>query len=245
MTLRALSRRLLTVAVAVSLTFSGAALRAQDPKSDQQDEGPSPAELAKQIRRNMLKIEEDLQKAGTHDPARGEQVKKDFDKLLEGMKGRQDQVVKDIDEIVKSIKTSNSSSGSSGSSDSNQNQKQSKSRDRNQSDQKSGKPRDPNGGKPKDGKPKQKDAQKPGNKKGSGAEDNGKKEPDPGENTPGDPRESPKAEKFARINLNEIWGNLPPELRQKLIDRNFDDFTPEYKAQIEEYFKKTSSLKKE
>ncbi len=32
--------------------------------------------------------------------------------------------------------------------------------------------------------------------------------------------------------------------RQKLVDRNFDDFTPEYKAQIDEYFKKTGSAPK-
>ena len=38
-----------------------------------------------------------------------------------------------------------------------------------------------------------------------------------------------------------LLDELPP-LRQKLIDRNFDDFTPEYKAQIEEYFKNEDSL---
>ncbi len=47
-----------------------------------------------------------------------------------------------------------------------------------------------------------------------------------------------------RIDLNDIWGNLPPEVRQKLVDRNFDDFTPEYEAEIREYFKKTSASKR-
>ena len=44
--------------------------------------------------------------------------------------------------------------------------------------------------------------------------------------------------------MNEIWGNLPQELRQKLVDRNYDDFTPEYKEQIEEYFRKTGTAPK-
>ena len=96
----------------------------------------------------------------------------------------------------------------------------------------------------KGGKPKPKPGQKPGEKKGNGPENNMNKEQDPGENKPGDPRDEPPPEKFAKVNLNEIWGNLPPELRQKLVDRNFDDFTPEYKEQITEYFKKTSGAPK-
>lgn len=228
--------RLIALAATLALCF-GAALRAQDPADD--EGAVNPADLARQIRRNMLKIEEDLGKAGTHDPTRGDQVRKDLEKLLDGMKNRQDQVVKDIDDIVKQLKTSSCSSGKSGSSDSNQNQKQSKKRDRNQSDQKSGKPRDPN--KPEQGKEK---GEQPQDKKGAGKEDNSRKDQNSGENVEGDPRERPGPEKAAHINLNEIWGNLPPELRQKLVDRNFDDFTPEYKAQIDEYFKKTGSTPK-
>ncbi len=40
--------------------------------------------------------------------------------------------------------------------------------------------------------------------------------------------------------VNELWGNLPRELRQKLVDRNFDEVTPEYEAEVVEYFKKTN-----
>jgi hypothetical protein len=230
--------RLMAFASVLALAL-GAALPAQDP-TDPQDEGAvNPADLARQIRRNMLKIEEDLGKIGTHDPSRGEQVRKDIDKLLEGMKGRQDQVIKDIDDIVKQLKTSNCNSGKQGSSDSNQNQKQSRKRDRNQSDQKSGKPRD--GNKPEQGKDKKPGQQPP---KGNGEENNNQKDRDSGENVEGDPQDRPGPEKATHINLNEIWGNLPPELRQKLVDRNFDDFTPEYKAQIDEYFKKTGSAPK-
>jgi hypothetical protein len=222
----------------------GSPVLAQNPGGDSQDEeGPSPVELARQIRRNMLKIEEELSKAGNHDPARGEQVRKDIEDMLDTMKQRQQQVVKDIDDIVKQFKScSGSSEGKGGKSNSNENQNKSRPRDRNQQ----GKPRDPNDGNKDEqaGKPKPKDGKKPGKQKGGGAEDNSQKEQDPGDKQPGDPREELKAEKVAKINLNEIWGNLPPELRQKLIDRNFDDFTPEYKEQIAEYFKKTGSAPK-
>jgi hypothetical protein len=241
MTIQAFSSRLPRFALAALVAaFVGGAAWAQEPKPEQDEEsGPSPVELARQIRRNMLKIEEDLSKAGTHDPERGERVKKDLDELLDSMKQRQDQVIKDIDEIVKQIKVSKCNSGGQGESDSNENQKNSRARDRNQA-QDQGKPRDPNKG----GKPKPKDGQKPGKKKGSGAEDNSKKEEPQGDNDPGDPKAQPKGEKVSHININEIWGNLPLELRQKLVDRNYDDFTPEYKEQIEEYFRKTGTAPK-
>ena len=240
MTHHSFNTRLLSLALVATLAFGAGLARAQDPAGDE-EEGPSPADLARQIRRNMLKIETDLEKAGTHDPARGEQVKKDLEKLIDGMKQRQDQVIKDIDAIVDQIKLGNCSSGKQSERDSNENQKQSRARDRNQS-QKQQKPRDGNQAKkPNGGKPKPQDANKPDKKKGGGAEDNTGKEQDPGKNEQGDPRGQPKPEKVARINLNDIWGNLPPEIRQKLIDRNFDDFTPEYKDQIEEYFRKTST----
>jgi hypothetical protein len=240
MTIHSFSMRLPRLALAALVAvFVGGAARAQDPKPEQEDEsGPSPVELARQIRRNMLKIEEDLSKAGTHDPKRGEQVKKDLDELIDSMKQRQDQVIKDIDEIVKRIKVSKCNSGGQGESDSNENQKKSRPRDRNQA-QNQGKPRDPN----KSGQPKPKDG-KPQKKKGGGPEDNSKKEEPQGENDPGDPRAQPKGEKVPHTNLNEIWGNLPLEIRQKLVDRNYDDFTPEYKEQIEEYFRKTGTVPK-
>jgi hypothetical protein len=69
---RSFHTRLLNVALAAAIVFgAGGFVRAQDPV-EEEDAGPSPAELARQIRRNMLKIESDLEKAGTHDAARGE-----------------------------------------------------------------------------------------------------------------------------------------------------------------------------
>jgi hypothetical protein len=222
---------------AVACAVFAGTLCAQDPVSGTEEEGPDPAELARQIRRNMIKIEEDLSKAGTHDARRGDQVRKDLDKLLESMKQRQGQVIKDIDDIVKQLKVCGG--GGSGSRDSNENQKQSGARDRNES-QKQGKPRDPNSGKEQSSK-KPRSGQKPKSQKGGGPEDNRPTPPGDTQNQPGDPRGELPPEKVPHVNLNEIWGNLPPELRQKLIDRNFDDFTPEYEAQIQEYFRKTST----
>jgi hypothetical protein len=238
MTRHAFGTRVVSSLIAILAIGLGGRLAAQEPGTEGTE--PDPAELAKQIRRNMQKIEEDLSQAGTHDATRGEQVRKDLEKLVEGMKQRQDQVIKDIDDIVKQFK---SCSGGSGSRDSNENQKQSRARDRNQSQQQKPKPRDGNKDEQQTGKQKPKNGQKP-QKKGGGAEDNRPKPLDEGQNTPGDPRDEMRPEKVAHVNLNEIWGNLPPELRQKLVDRNFDDFTPEYKEQISEYFKKTSGAPK-
>ena len=118
MTLQAFSSRLPRFALAAVVAAFGRR-SSRGPRSRSRGgagraSGPSPVELARQIRRNMLKIEEDLSKAGTHDPTRGEQVKKDLEELLDSMKQRQDQVVKDIDEIVKQIKVSNCNSGGQG-----------------------------------------------------------------------------------------------------------------------------------
>jgi hypothetical protein len=40
------------------------------------------------------------------------------------------------------------------------------------------------------------------------------------------------------VDIEGRWGNLPAELRQKLMSRNFDEFTPEYQEEIKAYFRK-------
>ncbi len=220
---------------ALALTFSTRPLAAQDEESSD-----DPVELMRQIRRNMVKIEEELGKITPATAGRGEQVQSDILKLLEGMQRRQGQVVKDIDDMIKQLKLKDSSSGGGGGgggksgqkpSDSQQNGKNSKPRDRN-------KPDKPNGGQKK---PSGKDQ-----KKGGGQpEDNSGKEKDKGENTENQnlPPEGPR-EKIKQDLINQIWGNLPKELRQKLVDRNFDEVTPEYEGEVVEYFKKTNTPKK-
>lgn len=216
----------------LALGWSTSALAQEPAGPEEAQKGPDATELTRQIRRNMIKIEDDLEKIGKHDASRGEQVKEDIDRLIDSMKQRQEQVVKDIDDVVKQFKKCGNGGG--GKSDSNENQKNSKARDRN----KPSKPRDQNQAEGK--KPEGKQGKKPS----GGQEDNTAKAQKDGQNLPSDPRGSPEGERAPHIDLNEIWGNLPPELRQKLISKNFDDFTPEYKEQIAEYFKKTSTVKK-
>ncbi len=212
---------------------AGVRLAAQDDEGGAAD----PAELMRQIRRNMSRIEEEFSKLGPASTERGEQVRKDIERLLEGLQKRQGQVVKDIDDVIKQLKKSDSSSssgGGGGKSDSQQNQKNSQARDRN-------KPQ-----KPQDGKQKgQKKDQQGKEQKDGGKEDNSQKERDAGKNTnTKQPPPPARLEKVAHPDLNEIWGNLPKELRQKLVDRNFDDFTPEYENEVQEYFRRTNVVKK-
>jgi hypothetical protein len=40
---------------------------------------------------------------------------------------------------------------------------------------------------------------------------------------------------------SEKWGNLPEEVRMRLIERNVRDYTPGYMDAIRSYFKKVST----
>lgn len=43
--------------------------------------------------------------------------------------------------------------------------------------------------------------------------------------------------------LEGRWGNLPPELRQRLIERNFKEFTPEYQEELKAYYRRIANPK--
>ena len=49
---------------------------------------------------------------------------------------------------------------------------------------------------------------------------------------------------MARINIEDRWGSLPPELKQQLLDGKVREFSPEYKTAIERYLKRLSTPKK-
>lgn len=250
--------------LAAALACFALPCRAQETGGDEVD----PAELMRQIRRNLMKIEDELHRVRSAAAGEAsESVRKDMDKLAETLKRRQEQVTKDIDEIVKQLKASQSGSGSGSS----QSQSQSKggkssqsksggsqSKDRNKSeggkrnpgqDGKEGeKPEGSEDGdgkekkKPDGGKPEQGDA-KGGKEPQGGKEDNARKG-GPGENRPGPNPADPKARRVTHAQLNEIWGRLPKEQRQKLTDRNFEDFTPEYEEEIKEYLRRTNVVDK-
>lgn len=60
---------------------------------------------------------------------------------------------------------------------------------------------------------------------------------------PSDPKRG-KPRSSIQSKMEKAWGNLPPKLRQALIDRNFKDFTPEYEQAIKDYFKSISRPRK-
>lgn len=235
-----------------------------------------PAELMRQIRRNLMKIEDELHRVKSAAAGEAsEAVRKDMDKLAETLKRRQEQVTKDIDEIIKQMKAQEGGGGSSSSesdspppkgsqgkkpSSKNRNKSEGGKDDKSQGDKKQGdkgeggkEQGDKEGG--KDGKP-----EKGGDGEGSKPE-GGKPEPnggDPKDGPPGNGRENnagkggaqenrdganpkqPAGRKVVQVQINEIWGRLPAEQRQKLVDRNFKDYTPEYEDEIREYLRRTN-----
>ena len=201
-----------------------------------------PTELMRQIKRNLQKIEDELNRIRTA-PSGSDAGAREKD--IETLKRRQDQVVKDIDEIIKQMKQQSGGGSSdesppppdSKSKEDSQSGQKPKSRDRNKSQQDQGKQpqggKKPQGGQKKDGET--------GKKPQGGKEDNsqpnsGKPENQKGSQPPQDPRR-----RLQQVDVNEVWGILPPEIRQKLIDRNFGEFTPEYEDEVREYIKKVST----
>ena len=207
-----------------------------------QEGAADPQELMRQVKRNLQKIEDELNrmKATPGDGAVDASARAaDLDKL----KRRQDQVVKDIDKIIEQMKQQGGGGGSSDDQKQNDSDKSGKeqskpnSRDRNKSqkndkDQQSKSDKKPGGDK-KDGE----SSKKPD----GGKEDGGKKNADKPENAKGpSPQQDPR-KRTQHVDVNEIWGILPPEMRQKLVDRNFGEFTPEYEDEVRQYLKKVSS----
>lgn len=61
-------------------------------------------ELVKQIRRNMVAVEKEIDRVEAEAAqAQGEQAKENLEKLIKSMKGRGDQITSDIDEIIKNM----------------------------------------------------------------------------------------------------------------------------------------------
>ena len=107
--------------------------------------------------------------------------------------------------------------------------KQAKARDRNR----------PENAKQDGGKPGQKPGEKPNQSEPKGGKENNTgDDPARGDNLQSAPPKRPGAEAVNHRHLDKRWGLLPPERRQKLVDRNFKDFTPEYEREIKAYFRK-------
>lgn len=198
------------------------ALVAQEPAEPE----VNPQELLRQIQRNMEAVEKGLDELATEDAkAAGRRTVDDLNKLIDSLKSSGRQVTSDIDTIIRQMKSSGGGGGGGGGGRS-----QSKSKDRNQSKERgSAKDRNkpepsqqPGGGKPDSGKP----------------EENTAKDQPGGANGPGNTRPEDPREKFRQELLEGRWGVLPPELRQRLVERNFREFTPEYQEELRAYFRR-------
>ncbi len=246
------SLRRFAVLAAFFAASAGAAV-AQEPATDEVD----PQELMRQIRRNLNKLEDELQKVEAGSAAGAKAVKEDMDKLVETMRRRQDQVTKDIDEIVKQMKAQSGGGGGGGgksqSKSGSKSQSGGKSKNRNQSEggKKGEQPEggdQPEGGEEKGekgGKPEPKGGKKPkpgGKEQGADGKPEGGGKGGKQENKQGPRPNDPKARVVIHPNVNEVWGRLPKEVRQKLTDKNFEDFTPEYEEEVKEYLRRTNTV---
>lgn len=84
-------------ALAFAVVASGSARAQAEPEVDL-------AELVRQIRRNMVEVEKDIDRiqAEGAKAAAGE-AKKKLDELIDSMKARGGQITKDIDEFIKNL----------------------------------------------------------------------------------------------------------------------------------------------
>lgn len=187
-------------------------------------------ELVRQIRRNMLETEKSIDKVETEAASAGDQATREkLDELVEKLKGGGRQITGDIEELIKKIPRSGGGGGG-GQSPSSQGDSQSKdqsgSRDRNQ--------RENPGGQPQGGE------QPEGQNQQGGAEGEGEN-PRDGRNQRGDRKPEDRREVVPAPDDAQRWGFLPEELRQRLLDRNFREFTPEYQRELKNYFRRTFS----
>jgi hypothetical protein len=179
-------------------------------------------ELARQVRRNMVQVEREIDRAQAEAArSRGAAVESDLQKIIDSLGGRAAQITKDIDAIIAAIPPCGGGGGGGGG----QSSKSSS------GDQKSGgKSRDRN-------RPQNTGQEKGGQRPEGGAEDNTSPNPEEARNRTGPPRRDP-TEKVQLERIEGRWGNLPPELRQRLLERNFREFTPEYQEEIRAYYRR-------
>lgn len=92
-----------TLAIAALLMSVAPLLRAQGEGGGEDEVDVQ--ELIRQIRRNMVEVEKeiDLAEAQAGQKA-GQQAEKDIQKLVDSMKGRGQQITSDIDAIIKNMK---------------------------------------------------------------------------------------------------------------------------------------------
>lgn len=195
-------------------------------------EEPDEREIVKQIKKDLDTLVEDLAKIATGGAVeKGDRVVENIDKLLKDMGGSGDRVVDNIDELLKQMKMQQSQSSGGGG----QGQQQSKS---GQGQQRPSQRRDRN----QKGEQGQKDGpqegQQPQQPNGEGDQPKGGEDTrDPKQGK--DPRKPPESqeERVPFLDDREVWGTLPPEVKQILIESSYREYYPEYERDISEYLK--------
>lgn len=216
--------RITALAVAAAAFHLAAPACAQDGG----DERSEMRKIVKQIKEDLDTLVEDLARLSTGEGKdEGDRVVKNIDELLEGMGGSGDRIVSNIDELLAKMKKQSSSSSGGGGGKSKpsgqRKQRPGQRRDRNQQGEKDQHDQ-PHGKKPDE---------QDGNSKPNGGED--ERMPKQGK----DPRKPPESdeERVPFLDDREVWGTLPPEVRQILIESSYRDYFPEYEREISDYLK--------
>lgn len=131
---------------------------------------------------------------------------------------RQQEIVKQLEKLIEELEQRQQQSSSSSSSQQQQRQQQTAGRDKVQQPDQPGSPR---AGQPQQGQ----DSSQP-------AKDSADRQGKP------ETRKPDMAQ--MRDLLKDIWGELPPRLRQQMMQSAVEKFLPKYELQIEEYFKTLS-----
>jgi hypothetical protein len=179
------------------------------------------AEIIERLESNLRQVEELLLQS-TLGGAEGlqQQIVKDLDELLRSAGQGQSSVLSDIDELIATAPQCNG--GGQGSPSGTPKQKQKK--DGNESEQEKRQrearkqPTPGQGEKPEDGP---EDQQQSGEKRTAS-------------NDPGSKQGSPEA----RPDILDRWGTLPPLLKERIANRNFTSFPPEYREKLMKYYKR-------
>lgn len=225
-----LSRITLAVGL-VALFLPITPAQGQDPQAQMAEV----QELVRQIRRNMVEAEREVDRTQAEAAKEASDTsKKKIEELIEQLKGRGGQITKDIDEVIEKLPRGGGGGGGGGgqqqqSQGSQGQQDQSGSRDRNQRENEG-----------QDGQQNQNQNQNQNNQQNQGNNDSNGENPNSGANNRGNRPQQPPTENIQAPDDAERWGFLPKELRQRLIDRNYREFTPEYQREIKNYFRRLS-----
>lgn len=218
-----------------TLILGMAALALSAPHALSQGLPPEVTDLIRQIRRNMIETERSIDQVESEATTENATAaKKRLDELLKKLDQGGKQITNDIDEVIKKIPRGGGGGGggggqsSSSSGSDSQGQDQSGSKDRNQ--------RDDSGGQP--------EGESKGQQQQNGGGDSNGENPEGGENRPGRRKPEDRTEVVPSPDDAQRWGFLPEELRQRLLDRNFREFTPEYQRELRNYFRRTFNPKR-